>query len=104
MENPRLTMIGTFGKDQVTRRMEYVERLYRDGALKTTIVSICHDVKIVGTANAQGKIYGPPAMAAYAMAPTSTVTHNSSLMEVSDRGGRMENRGNAGQRLSPVSG
>jgi hypothetical protein len=46
---------------------------------------------IVGTANAQGKIYGLPT-AAYAMAPTSTVTHNGSLMEVYDRGGRMEIR------------
>jgi hypothetical protein len=47
---------------------------------------------IVGTANAQGKIYGAPATAAYAMAPPSTVTHNGSLMEVYDRGGRMEIR------------
>jgi hypothetical protein len=92
MENPRLTMIGTFGKDQVTRRLQYVERLYRDGALKTTIVSTCHDVEIAGTANAHGKIHGPQATDAYAMAETSTVTHNGSLMEVSDRGGRMEIR------------
>ena len=47
---------------------------------------------IVGTANAQGKIYGAPATTAYAMAPTSTVTHNGSLMDVYDRGGRMEIR------------
>jgi hypothetical protein len=43
---------------------------------------------IVGTANAQGKIYGAPATAAYAMAPTSTATHNGSLMDVYElRGG-----------------
>jgi general stress protein 26 len=42
MRNPRLTMIGTFGKNHVTRRMQYVERLYRDGELQTTIVSTCH--------------------------------------------------------------
>jgi hypothetical protein len=47
---------------------------------------------IVGTANAQGKIYGAPATAAYAMAPTSTVTHNGSVMDVYDRGGRIEIR------------
>jgi hypothetical protein len=47
---------------------------------------------IVGTANAQGKIYGAPATTAYAMAPTTTVTHNGSLMDVYDRGGRMEIR------------
>jgi hypothetical protein len=48
---------------------------------------------IAGTANAQGKIYGPPATDAYAMAPTSTATHNGSLMNVYElRGGRMEIR------------
>jgi hypothetical protein len=48
---------------------------------------------IVGTANAQGKIYGAPATAAYAMAPTSTATHNGSLMDVYElRGGRLEIR------------
>jgi hypothetical protein len=48
---------------------------------------------IAGTANAQGKIYGAPATAAYAMAPTSTATHNGSLMDVYElRGGRLEIR------------
>jgi len=48
---------------------------------------------IAGTANAQGKIYGPPATDAYAMAPTSTATHNGSLMNVYElRGGRLEIR------------
>jgi hypothetical protein len=47
---------------------------------------------VVGTANAQGKIYGPGASEAYAMAPTSTVTHNGSLMDVYKLRGRMEIR------------
>ena len=45
MENPRVTMIGTFGKNQMSRRMQYVERIYRDGVLKATIVSTCHYVE-----------------------------------------------------------
>jgi hypothetical protein len=45
MENPRVTMIGTFGKNQMNRRMQYVERIYRDGVLKATIVSTCHYVE-----------------------------------------------------------
>jgi hypothetical protein len=55
-------------------------------------MTIVTALAIVGTANAQGKIHGPPATTAYAMAPTSTVTHNGSLMEVYDRGGRVESR------------
>jgi hypothetical protein len=48
---------------------------------------------IAGMANAQGKIYGaPPQTDAYAMAPTSTMTHNGSRMELYDRSGRMEIR------------
>jgi hypothetical protein len=45
MENPRVTMIGTFGKNQMNRRMQYVERIYRDGVLKATIGSTCHYVE-----------------------------------------------------------
>jgi hypothetical protein len=45
MENPRLTIIGTFGKSQLTRRTQYVERIYRDGLLKATIASTCHYVE-----------------------------------------------------------
>jgi hypothetical protein len=45
IENPRLTIVGTFGKNPDTRRMQYVERLYRDGVLKVTIVSTCHYVE-----------------------------------------------------------
>jgi hypothetical protein len=47
---------------------------------------------IVGTASAQGKIYGPRPTDAYATAPTPTVTHNGSVMDVYDRGGRLEIR------------
>jgi len=56
------------------------------------VMALGISASIMGTANAQGKIYGPPATTAYAMAPTSTVIHNGSLMEVYDRGGRMEIR------------
>jgi hypothetical protein len=45
MENLRVTMIGTFGKNQMNRRMQYVERIYRDGLLKATIVSTRHYVE-----------------------------------------------------------
>jgi hypothetical protein len=49
---------------------------------------------VVGPANAQqGKIYGPAADAyAMAPAPTSTATHNGSLMNVYELRGRMEIR------------
>ena len=46
---PRLSMVGTFGKNQVTRRMQYVERLYRDGVLKMTLVSTCHAQEVLET-------------------------------------------------------
>jgi hypothetical protein len=57
------------------------------------VTALAISASIVGTANAQGKIYGPPATDAYAMAPTSTAAHNGSLMNVYElRGGRIEIR------------
>ena len=58
----------------------------------TIAMALAISASIAGTANAQGKIYGAPPTDAYAMAPTSTATHNGSLMDVTTRGGRMEIR------------
>jgi hypothetical protein len=76
------------------RRIEETNPTRREDMNVTTkiVTALAISASIVGVANAQGKIYGAPATTAYAAAPTSTVTHNGSLMEVYDRGGRMEIR------------
>jgi hypothetical protein len=73
------------------RQFRHYRGRYEEEGLTGVVDKRAISASIVGTANAQGKIYGLPT-AAYAMAPTSTVTHNGSLMEVYDRGGRMEIR------------
>jgi hypothetical protein len=44
MRSPKVTMVGSLGKNPVTKRMEYVERVYRSGNLETTISSTCFPV------------------------------------------------------------
>jgi hypothetical protein len=41
-KNPAIIMVGTFGKNRVTGRMQYVERVYKNNRLETTVASTCH--------------------------------------------------------------
>ena len=41
-KNPAITMVGTFGKNRATGRVQYVERIYKNNRLETTVVSTCH--------------------------------------------------------------
>lgn len=38
---PALTMVGSLQGDSTNRRVSYVEKLFRNGRLETTIVSVC---------------------------------------------------------------
>lgn len=40
-KDSKKTIIGTFGPDQRTGRLQYIERIYRNNRLETTIVSSC---------------------------------------------------------------
>ena len=41
-KNQAISMVGTFGKNRSTGRMQYVERIYKNNRLETTVVSTCH--------------------------------------------------------------
>jgi hypothetical protein len=40
--NPQRVMVGTFGQNRATGRMQYVEKIYNAGMLETVITSNCH--------------------------------------------------------------
>jgi hypothetical protein len=40
-KNPAIVMVGTLGKNRATGRMQYVERIYKNIRLETTVVSTC---------------------------------------------------------------
>jgi hypothetical protein len=50
VKNPGLTMVGTLMEDRRNRltRLSYVEKIFRNGRLETTIVSICRPIEIEG--------------------------------------------------------
>jgi hypothetical protein len=45
---PGLTMIGSIQADNNNRRVSYVEKLFRNGKLETTIVSLCRPADVEG--------------------------------------------------------
>jgi hypothetical protein len=40
--DPAIVMVGTLGKNRATGRMQYVERIYKNNRLETTVASTCH--------------------------------------------------------------
>jgi hypothetical protein len=42
VRNPQVAMVGTFGRNRATGRMQYVEKVYKAGKLETVITSTCH--------------------------------------------------------------
>jgi hypothetical protein len=41
-KDPAIVMVGTLGKNRATGRMQYVERVYKNNRLETTVASTCH--------------------------------------------------------------
>jgi hypothetical protein len=41
-KDPAIVMVGTLGKNRATGRMQYVERIYKNNRLETTVASTCH--------------------------------------------------------------
>jgi hypothetical protein len=41
-KNPTIVMVGTLGQNRVTGRMQYVERIFKNNRLETTVASTCH--------------------------------------------------------------
>jgi hypothetical protein len=48
VKSPGLTMVGTLMEARRNRltRLSYVEKIFRNGRLETTIVSVCHPVEV----------------------------------------------------------